>query len=184
MALTLLLGGARSGKSALAERLAAASGAPVSVIATARGGSDGMDERIARHRADRPPAWRTIEEPADLAGALAGAGPGCVIVDCLTVWVGNLMHEGHSPEAIEARSREVAAIAAARLEATIVVSNEVGMGVHPATEIGMAYRDLLGRVNAAWAGRAARVLLLVAGRVVTALPPEAAIAELRAPASP
>lgn len=169
MPLTLLLGGARSGKSALAVRLARGWGLPVTFIATARPSDAGMEERIARHRAERPPAWECVEEALDLAGALRrGAGRG-VVVDCLTVWVANLLEGASEAEVLEAGER--AAVLAAQREApTIAVGNEVGLGVHPATESGRRYRDVLGRVNAAWAEAADQALLVVAGRVLDLRP--------------
>ena len=164
---TLLLGGARSGKSALAvdmgERRAGA-GQQVVVIATATTSDDDMADRIAAHRKHRPD-WPTIEESVDLAAALRSTpADAFVIVDCLTLWVANLMWRGDADEAIEALAAESAQIAAG-LD-TVVVSNEVGLGVHPPSELGRRYRDLLGRVNARWAATADRSLLLVAGRAL------------------
>lgn len=154
--LTLLIGGARSGKSALALKMAEGE---VVWIATAEAGDAEMAARIERHRAERPASWRTVEEPVDLVGALrATPGDACVVVDCLTLWVANTMDEE--------RAREAAALAAARPGKTIAVTNEVGMGIVPATELGRAYRDLLGRVNAIWAEAADQVLLVVAGRTL------------------
>jgi adenosylcobinamide kinase/adenosylcobinamide-phosphate guanylyltransferase len=100
-----------------------------------------------------------VEAPIDLAGALRDAPPdACVIVDCLTLWVANTLDEEHA--------REAAALAASRPGPTIVVTNEVGLGIVPANERARAYRDLLGRVNAIWADAADRVLLVVAGRTL------------------
>jgi adenosyl cobinamide kinase/adenosyl cobinamide phosphate guanylyltransferase len=154
--ITLLIGGARSGKSALALRLAEGE---VVFIATAEPGDAEMAERIERHRAERPASWHTVEEPVDLAGALRSAPPdACVVIDCLTLWVANTMDEE--------RAREAAAVAASRPGATIAITNEVGMGIVPANELAREYRDLLGRVNAIWAEAAERVLLVVAGRTL------------------
>jgi adenosyl cobinamide kinase/adenosyl cobinamide phosphate guanylyltransferase len=156
MPLTLLIGGARSGKSSLALRLAEGE---VVFIATAEAGDAEMAERIDAHRAERPASWQTVEAPIDLAGALRDAPPdACVIVDCLTLWVANTMDEE--------RAREAAALAASRPGRTIVVTNEVGLGIVPANDLARAYRDLLGRVNAIWAEAADRVLLVVAGRTL------------------
>jgi adenosylcobinamide kinase/adenosylcobinamide-phosphate guanylyltransferase len=163
MTLTLLLGGARAGKSALAQRQARAHGGPVVFIATAEAHDAEMAERIARHRTERDPEWSTVEEPADLAGALAAApAPACVIVDCLTLWVANLLERDDT--AIVRLAAEAAELAAARAGPTIAVSNEVGMGVVPASAVGRRYRDLLGTVNAIWAQRAKAAALVVAGR--------------------
>jgi adenosylcobinamide kinase / adenosylcobinamide-phosphate guanylyltransferase len=167
MALTLLLGGARSGKSALAVKRALAHDGPVAFVATAEAGDDEMAERIARHRAEREPGWDTVEEPLDLAGALAGAPAGAfVIVDCLSLWIANLLLRGDDDAAIERLAAEAAALAAARGAPTVAVTNEVGMGVVPASESGRRYRDLLGRANAAWAELADEALLVVAGRTL------------------
>lgn len=177
--LTLILGGARAGKSSLAERLALAQANPVTVIATAEATDDDMQARIARHRADRPIGWRTVEEPVDLGRALSGVAPHeCVVIDCLTLWTSNLMLARPAGDP-ELEARHIAAMAAARAGATIVVSNEVGMGVHPETELGMTYRDLLGRVNAIWARAAERTILVVAGRVLELQAPESVLPELR-----
>jgi adenosyl cobinamide kinase/adenosyl cobinamide phosphate guanylyltransferase len=171
--LTLLLGGARSGKSTLAERLARASRRPVSVIVTARPIDDDMQARIARHRADRPDHWTTVEAPLALGDALTAIpNDCCVVVDCLTMWTSNLLLEGQGEAEIEDESRRVACLAAARSGPTIVVTNEVGMGVHPSTPLGIRYRDLHGRANAAWSDLSERALLVVAGRVIPLERPE------------
>lgn len=162
----LLIGGARAGKSSVAARLAEATGRPVTFVATAEALDDDMKERIARHRAGRPAAWRTVEEPVELERALGDAGEDVVVVDCLTLWVSNLVLAGLSDDAVEGRARAAAATAARRSAPTIVVTNEVGMGVHPPTELGRRYRDVLGRVNSIWAAEAVEVLLVVAGRAL------------------
>jgi adenosylcobinamide kinase / adenosylcobinamide-phosphate guanylyltransferase len=167
MALTLLLGGARSGKSTLAVKRALAHGRPVSFVATAEAGDDEMAARIARHRAEREPGWATVEEPLELAGALAAAPPRAfVIVDCLSLWIANLLLRGDDDAAIERLAAQAAALAAARGAPTVAVSNEVGMGVVPVSESGRRYRDLLGRANATWAELADEALLVVAGRTL------------------
>lgn len=163
MAMTLLLGGARSGKSTLAVRIARGWDVPVAFIATAAAGDADMAARIARHREERPPEWECVEEPLDLGGALGRCAEVGVILDCLTVWVANLLERGTAGEAIAAAER-VAELAAARERPTVVVSNEVGLGVHPATSSGREFRDVLGRVNAIWAAAADEARLLVAGR--------------------
>ena len=185
MGLTLILGGARAGKSALAQRLGEAWTGPVTVVATARAGEAGMAARIARHRADRPADWRTIEEPIDLAAAMARASHDAVlIIDCLTVWVANLMGAGWTPEAVIDAAAALAGTAAARLAPTVAVSNEVGMGVHPLTALGRDYQDLLGRVNTLWARAADTALLLVAGRALPLVAPETILPALRERSAP
>jgi adenosylcobinamide kinase / adenosylcobinamide-phosphate guanylyltransferase len=172
MALTLLLGGARSGKSALAQRLAGRFDGPVCVLVTGQPRDAEMAERIARHRVARPAGWATVEEPLELEAALAATPAGAfVILDCLTLWVANLLEQGLADRDIEARSRAAAAAAAARTAPTVAVSNEVGSGIVPAAALARRYRDLLGQVNAGWAAAADRALLLVAGRAVPLLDP-------------
>lgn len=166
--LVLVLGGARSGKSSCAESLAQ-QGDRTLFVATAEALDDDMKRRIARHRAQRPAAWDTLEEPLDLAAAIpsALAGHDTLLLDCLTVWVSNLLLElGGDVDA----EGEMLARADALLDLYeqgdirwILVSNEVGLGVVPATELGRHYRDLLGRVNQLFASRADKVYLMVAG---------------------
>lgn len=171
--LTLLLGGARSGKSTLAEELARRSSGPVTFVATCPRipGDVELDERIDRHRADRPPHWTTVEEEVDLAAAIDGAPDGFLVVDCLTLWVSNLLYRSWSPEAIGAASRDALAAVGRRRGDTVVVSNEVGLGIVPADAGTRAYRDLLGTVNRAWANAADRALFLLAGRALPLLAP-------------
>ena len=165
MSLTFLLGGARSGKSTLATELASRSGGRVTVIATGEARDDEMAARIAAHRAERPAEWGTVEEPLELAAALAAVPAGsAVIVDCLSLWVANLIERGDDDGDVEALSARVADVARKRTPPTIVVSNEVGLGIVPASPLGRRYRDVLGRVNAQWAAVADEAALVVAGR--------------------
>jgi adenosylcobinamide kinase / adenosylcobinamide-phosphate guanylyltransferase len=178
MALTLLLGGARSGKSALAVRAARGWAGIVEVVVTAQARDAEMAARIRRHRAERPDGWRTVEAPRELEAALEGAAAGAlVIVDCLTLWVSNLMEQGLDDGAALVRAREAAALAAARAAPTLAISNEVGAGVVPAAALARRYRDLLGQVNAAWAAAADQTLLLVAGRALPLQDPLVALGE-------
>ncbi|HEX6145146.1 MAG TPA: bifunctional adenosylcobinamide kinase/adenosylcobinamide-phosphate guanylyltransferase [Acidimicrobiia bacterium] len=171
MALTLLLGGARSGKSRLAEGLTGPGPGMVTLIATAEGRDDEMRDRILQHQRSRPDHWRVLEEPIELETALEAADDdSSVIVDCLTLWVSNLIELGLDDAEIEDRARRAAAVAGARRPTTVVVSNEVGSGIVPLNELARRYRDLLGRVNALWADAADRVLLAVAGGVVPVMP--------------
>jgi adenosylcobyric acid synthase len=166
MALVLIIGGARSGKSEAAIRLAAAQRAPVVFIATAEPGDPEMEARIRAHRGERPDVWTTVEEPLDLVGALAEASEGdCVILDCLTVWTANALEALGAAET-EARASAACGRASMRKGTTIAVTNEVGMGVVPDNPLGRSYRDLLGRVNAIWAQAAERTFLMVAGRAL------------------
>ncbi|MEP1122379.1 MAG: bifunctional adenosylcobinamide kinase/adenosylcobinamide-phosphate guanylyltransferase [Ilumatobacter sp.] len=169
MSLTLLIGGARSGKSSLAIDIGHrhhAAGISVTYIATAPVLDDDMADRVERHRGERPPEWSTIEEEIDLVGALRGVDSGLAIVDCLTLWTSNLMWRDLSDDEIRSRSADAVAAAAARAEPTVVITNEVGLGIHPETDLGRRYRDVLGWVNQQWAAAADTALLLVAGRAL------------------
>ncbi len=159
MATTLILGGARSGKTSLALRRAEAGpGRPV-MIATAEALDDEMAERIARHRAERGPDWRTIEAPLALAEALEGlAKDEIAVVDCLTLWLSNLMHAGRDPEA---ETLGLIKVLAGR--EVILVSNEVGLGIVPEHPLGRRFRDAAGRMNQALAAAADNALFVVAG---------------------
>jgi len=166
MSLTLLLGGARSGKSRLAVRMAAGWVGRVVVIATGEPRDEEMAARIRRHRADRPPAWTTLEEPVDLEGVLIGVQEASVLVDCLTLWVSNLMEKGFADVEIEERAGKAASLVATRESPSVVITNEVGSGIVPTDDLARRFADVLGRVNSIWAEAADRVLLVVAGRVV------------------
>ena len=172
-----LLGGARSGKSALAVELGRGWAGPVVFVATAEARDDEMRKRVAQHRAERPPGWTTVEEPVELQAAI-GAAPedACVIVDCLSLWVAALMERGMAVEATAA-----ARAAAARPALTVAVSNEVGLGVVPPTPLGRAYRDVLGRVNAIWAAAAEEAALVVAGRLLPLAPADSLLDRARRP---
>jgi adenosyl cobinamide kinase/adenosyl cobinamide phosphate guanylyltransferase len=175
MPLVLLIGGARSGKSQMAQKLAAGQSAPVVVIATGEAGDEEMSERIARHRRARPASWRTVEEPLHLRETIEGLdGESCVIVDCLTLWTANAL-ERLGAAAAEAHAAAAAVAALSRRGLTIAVTNEVGLGLVPDNPLGRSYRDLLGKVNTIWADAASEVLLLVAGRTLTLEKADAAI---------
>jgi adenosyl cobinamide kinase/adenosyl cobinamide phosphate guanylyltransferase len=159
VSLVVLLGGARSGKSTLALRLAADSGAAVTYLATGEALDEEMAARITEHRAERPASWTTVEEPRELVAAIESVSPeDTLVVDCLTLWVANVL-ETHDV----VRENEAAV---ARWGLTVVVSNEVGLGVVPATALGRAYRDVLGRVNQAWVEASDRASFVVAGREI------------------
>ena len=172
---TLLLGGARSGKSDLAVRIGRSWGGPVTFIATAdaRGDDDDLAQRIERHRADRPGAWHLVEESIDVTGAVREIGAGhLVILDCVTLWVGRLLTGGASIEDVTAAADRLADALAARADPSVVISNEVGLGVHPSTAIGREFRDALGWANQRLAARATRTLLLVGGKALALHDPE------------
>jgi adenosyl cobinamide kinase/adenosyl cobinamide phosphate guanylyltransferase len=163
--LVVLLGGARSGKSALAVELASQDGVPVTFVATGAAGDEEMAERIAMHRADRPRTWRTVEESIDLQGAVARLdNDGTAIVDCLSLWVANVLERGVEDARVEEEARAASALAAARTGLTIAVSNEVGLGIVPVSPLARRYRDLLGRVNAVWVDAADEAYFVVAGK--------------------
>ncbi|MEO0882630.1 MAG: bifunctional adenosylcobinamide kinase/adenosylcobinamide-phosphate guanylyltransferase [Pseudomonadota bacterium] len=161
-----ILGGARSGKSRRALALAESIGAARIFIATAEAWDDEMAERIARHQAERGPGWSTRETPLDLVvefGRLDAQIDVCV-VDCLTLWLSNLMHHGRDLE-IETK-RLCKAISASEIP-IILVSNEVGLGIVPETPIGRAFRDAQGRLNQAVAHVCDRVEFVAAGLPLT-----------------
>ena len=167
MTLVVLLGGARSGKSARAVELAARPGRPVTFVATAEPGDDEMAARIAEHRASRPQQWSTVEEPLELSRVLSDAEPAAtVVVDCLSLWAANALGRGDTDAEIEAHAERAAATAARRPGLTVAVSNEVGLGIVPDTRLGRRYRDVLGRVNASWVAAADEASLVVAGRAL------------------
>lgn len=162
----LILGGARSGKSRYGERLAEESGLEPVYVATGEPGDQEMASRIAAHRARRGRAWRTVEEPLALAAALKReAAPGrALLVDCLTLWLSNIMAAGAAAEERIA----VLVRAAARLPGLVVfVSNEVGLGLVPETSLGRAFRDAQGRLNQAVAEVCERVVFIAAGLPLT-----------------
>ncbi|MEI7546617.1 MAG: bifunctional adenosylcobinamide kinase/adenosylcobinamide-phosphate guanylyltransferase [Actinomycetota bacterium] len=168
---TFLIGGARSGKSTLAVRMGEHHGGSVTFIATAEAFDDDLRERIDRHRAERPGHWTTVEAPIDLSAAAASAPAGdLLIIDCLTVWLANLLvHQPLPTHRVASTNAFIGALRgrAATAEApTIVVSNEVGLGIHPESEMVRTYRDELGRLNQAVAAVADRTLLMVAGRAL------------------
>jgi len=156
--ITLVLGGASSGKSAVAERLAAALPPPVTYVATWRGDEAGMAEKVAAHRARRPPEWRTIEAGPDLRSVVAST-PGTLLVDALGVWVAQAAELRVDAAGLCRALRE-------RNDDCVIVSDEVGLGVHPSSELGRRFREVLGSLNLEVAAVADRVLLVVAGRVI------------------
>jgi adenosylcobinamide kinase / adenosylcobinamide-phosphate guanylyltransferase len=165
--LTVLLGGARSGKSRLAVARATAAGAPVTFVATGEAGDEEMAARIAAHRAERPEGWATVEEPLELGDAIERVAPAdTLVVDCLTLWVANLLGRGDEPETVLDYARAAAGAAAARPGLTLAVSNEVGLGIVPGTPLGRAYRDALGSVNAIWVDASHEAAFVVAGRAL------------------
>jgi len=162
--LSLVLGGARSGKSRYAEGLIASLPAPWkppwNYMATAEPGDAEMAERIAAHRARRGAAWQTIEAPRDLAGPLQSCQAKPVLIDCLTLWLSNLMLDAADIEMEIERFEKALAAAQAPI---VMVANEVGYGLVPEYQLGRRFRDLQGVLNQSLAARADRVVLVVAG---------------------
>jgi adenosylcobinamide kinase/adenosylcobinamide-phosphate guanylyltransferase len=158
----LVLGGARSGKTAYAHRLAETCGSERLYLATGEAGDEEMAARIARHRADRGRGWATFEEPLEVARALgAEARPGrIVVVDCLTLWLSNVMLAGRDPgQAIAGLAEAIGGLAGP----AIVVSNEVGLGIVPEHRLGREFRDWQGRANQEIAGACDAAVFIAAG---------------------
>jgi adenosylcobinamide kinase / adenosylcobinamide-phosphate guanylyltransferase len=175
----LILGGVRSGKSREALRMAAAlpSGFRRAFLATAQALDADMQGRIARHQAERPPGWITVEEPYDIARACERLADRCdvIVLDCLTLWVSNLLLRGDKEAVILDAADALACYAGLRRLSLVIVSNEVGAGVHPPTAIGLRFRDVLGEVNQRLAAAVDRVTYMVAGIslvIKNTLPPE------------
>ena len=166
--LVLILGGARSGKSTFGEQLAGST-ERVLFVATARAGDAEMSRKIALHKEQHPSSWRTVEEPIDLPGAIAAAREpfDVVLLDCMTLWVSNLLLRKPIPKNPQQdtldRTHELLDVYELGTARWIIVSNEVGLGIVPPTALGRLYRDVLGRVNQAIALRADKAYWLVAG---------------------
>ncbi|HOB60905.1 MAG TPA: bifunctional adenosylcobinamide kinase/adenosylcobinamide-phosphate guanylyltransferase [Candidatus Competibacteraceae bacterium] len=162
-----ILGGARSGKSAFAQSQALASGLPVTYLATAQAGDAEMAERITRHRAERPSDWGLIEEPLALATALHthAAADRCLLVDCLTLWLSNLLAAGD--ETLAAETQALLSLLPALPGRILLVSNEVGQGIVPAHPLARRFRDEAGRLHQAIAQRCDRVSFVIAGLPLT-----------------
>jgi adenosylcobinamide kinase/adenosylcobinamide-phosphate guanylyltransferase len=160
--LTLVLGGARSGKSRYAERLVEGGATAGTYCATAEAGDAEMAERIAAHRARRSPFWRTVEEPLALAPVIAGEATSerPLLVDCLTLWLSNLLFAGKSVDAEAAMLCGALRLASGPV---VLVANEVGLGLVPETPLGRQFRDAAGRLNQQVAALADRVVFVAAG---------------------
>ena len=154
---TLVLGGARSGKTAYALTLA---DAPRTYVATATAGDEEMQARIAAHQAERGADWRLIEAPTDLAGALAEVTEGAAVVDCLTLWLSNLMAADRD---IDAETEALIAAAAGSPADIVFVSNEIGMGLVPMDALSRQFRDAQGRLNQRIAAAADTAIFVAAG---------------------
>ena len=163
---TLVLGGARSGKSAYAEALVRADGRARVYVATGAAGDDEMRARIDAHREQRGPDWRTIEEPTAVAAVIAqeASDKTVLLVDCLTLWLSNLIFVERD---IEAETHGLTAALEAAAGPVVLVSNEVGLGLVPDTPLGRRFRDAQGRLNQAVAAAVPRVVFVAAGLPLT-----------------
>lgn len=157
---TFVLGGARSGKSRYAEGVLTVAAAPWIYVATAQPFDHEMRERIAGHRARRVAGWLTVDAPVDLAGALDGAGVAPVLVDCLTLWLSNLVLADLD---VDAAAAALDAALARRMAPTVLVASEVGLGIVPDNALARRFRDAAGLLHQRVAARADRVILMVAG---------------------
>ena len=165
MTVTFFTGGARSGKSYAAVYAATQIDHPVTFVATASALDDEMAHRIARHQAERPLHWTTIEVPLDLIAAVAHIPPDItVIIDCLTLWVTNQLLDGSSSNEMVVRAHALVAWAADRAGQTFIISNEVGSGIVPLGELTRGFQDALGTVNAIVSNAADRAFVFIAGR--------------------
>jgi adenosylcobinamide kinase/adenosylcobinamide-phosphate guanylyltransferase len=162
LATTLVLGGARSGKSAFAEQLIGDSGLARIYLATATAGDDEMRSRIAHHRVQRGDGWTTVEEPLALVDALTREATlgRAVLVDCLTLWLSNLMLAERD---FEMEARRLARFLGAAKHPVVLVSNEVGLGLVPETPLGRSFRDAQGRLNQVVAATVPNVVFIAAG---------------------
>ena len=156
-------GGARSGKSRFAETYAARSSDDVTYLATAQAFDDEMRDRIARHRDDRPAAWHTAEEPLDVAQAARNVQTPTLLLDCLSLWVSNLLLAGEPEDRMLAATDDLLTALRERGGLSVLVSNEVGLGIVPDNALARAYRDALGRVNQRVAAASDEAYLLVSG---------------------
>ncbi|MGF6600099.1 adenosylcobinamide kinase/adenosylcobinamide-phosphate guanylyltransferase [Paraburkholderia sp. GAS448] len=166
--LTFVLGGARSGKSAHAEQLASDSACPVTYIATARVADEEFAQRVAHHRERRPAHWNLLEAPVDLAGAVTSVdAPGhCILIDCLTLWLANLLCPPDNAPLADDPHAHMLAFEAALVSAKgriIVVSNEIGLGVVPLGAATRLYVDEIGRLNQRVAALSTQVTMMIAG---------------------
>jgi adenosylcobinamide kinase / adenosylcobinamide-phosphate guanylyltransferase len=165
--LILILGGVRSGKSRYAQQLASDDGGRVLFLATAEARDDEMKQRITKHKSSRPASWATIEEPLDIASALKprAATADVVVIDCITVWISNLLlrENGVIEDEVMAEIDKLLNAYKRSKASYIIVSGEVGMGIVPEYPLGRIFRDLLGLANQRLAAKADRVVLMVAG---------------------
>ena len=165
--LTLITGGARSGKSTLAQKIGEAWPGQVYFFATATAGDDDMSERIRQHRLSRPQRWLTIESPLEVLSDLRATPEGVLVIfDCLTMWVSNLLLQGVHPDKVEVAASNLGQFLNQRESPTVVVTNEVGLGIVPDNDLARRYRDTLGRVNQLISQQAQLTLFASMGQVI------------------
>lgn len=165
--IVFVTGGARSGKSTYAEGRAARSGEPVTYLATAVAFDTEMQDRIGRHRAERPAHWVTVEEPLNVPAAVQHAETPVLLLDCLSVWVNNLMFHDWTDAQILAATDDLVSAARNHAGTVILVTNEVGLGIVPDNALSRRYRDVLGWVNQRCAQASDEAYLLVSGLPLT-----------------
>lgn len=163
---TLVIGGARSGKSNIVLELGLSWPGTVCFVATATAGDDDMAARIQRHKDERPTGWSGLELPLFGSSDVSDIDGELLIIDCITMLVANLLFEGNSDDEITSHVAELGRALRQRQAPSLLVTNEVGLGVHPETELGRRYRDTLGRANRALANTCETSLFVVAGKVV------------------
>ena len=163
--LSLVLGGARSGKSSFALKLANRKGKEKFYLATAEAFDEEMKKRIEHHKKKRTGSWKTIEEALDITGVLKKLRSQCdvVVIDCMTLWLSNLLHQGYDDEAIAIKTKELLDTIKGNDYLLIAVSNEVGMGIVPDNKLARDFRDLAGRLNQEMAAAADEVYFLLSG---------------------
>lgn len=162
---TFVVGGARSGKSSFAMRLAESSGSPRLYIATAQSLDSEMEERIRRHREERGGGWETLEEPMEVSGSVMRAGGGCrvVLIDCLTLWLTNLLMAGLDDPSVESEVERLVSACKGSSAKVIAVSNEVGLGLVPENPLSRRFRDLSGTMNQRMAMAASEAWFVASG---------------------
>ncbi|WP_068316249.1 bifunctional adenosylcobinamide kinase/adenosylcobinamide-phosphate guanylyltransferase [Polycladidibacter hongkongensis] len=167
--LVLVVGGARSGKSAYAERLVEASGRACVYVASGQAFDGEMQERIGQHQSRRGAQWRTVEEPLDLAGVVAreSAAETCLLIDCLTLWTSNLMHAGCE---LDTAANELCAALLRARGPVVLVSNEVGLGIVPENKLARRFRDEAGRINQQVANACDTVMFMASGQALQLKP--------------
>jgi len=163
--ITFIIGGAKSGKSSFALLLAKKHKGKVAFIATAQALDKEMEHRIGLHKKSRPAHWQTFEEPLDITKIIKDIGSGfkCIILDCITLLVSNLLLAGYNQKAIEKEISQLLAALKKKECDILLISNEVGLGIVPANTLGRDFRDIAGKINQIIAGEATEVIFMVSG---------------------